>query len=230
MPYRTMAGRLFVIVLLVLSGAPASAQVSRDAARTWPIDSVLARYEHDIRANAVPSLGSNLVFDILDLPQRYRARQDSLLDRLEHLALTSESQTVRIEAAFRLAYAGETGRESPPLPRIMLRLARVYHALNDSGTRLAIRNSLPLQAERDAAIALLRSVAAEADTASFHTDWHGDDRVEALVRLSEMGEEGRTVLREMHRSGEARSLQARTILEDMAQRGFPVRDIRRGPR
>jgi hypothetical protein len=217
---------ILLVLLLALGPVPLLAQ-DQDAARIWPIDSVLARWEHDIRANVVPSLGSHLVFGILDLPQTYHARQDSLLDGLEHLALTSNNPIVRQRAASRLAYAGAAERESPPLPRVMSRLVRLYWAQNDAGVRLAIRNRLPLQAERGAAAALLRAVAAEADPVALRPDLIGDDRAEALARLSEMGEDGRAVLREMHRSGEARSPQARAILEDMARRGFPVRDIRR---
>ncbi|HEX8830218.1 MAG TPA: hypothetical protein VF705_03580, partial [Longimicrobium sp.] len=52
----------------------------------------------------------------------------------------------------------------------------------------------------------------------------GEQRALALARLSEMGEEGRTTLQAMYRSGEAISPQARIILQSMAERGFPVAD------
>jgi hypothetical protein len=98
--------------------------------------------------------------------------------------------------------------------------------------RLAIRNTMPEQADRRAAAAFLRTVAAEADPTNDGSGPHGyfsvgDPRTEALSRLAEMGAEGRAVLQAMHRSGEARSPQARAILARMAQRGFPVIDARR---
>jgi hypothetical protein len=201
------------------------------AARTWPVDSVLARFEADVRNHVVNSLGSDIVSSILHLPASYAARKDSLLDGLEHLALSSREDVVRRMAVGYIGFAGKGGATWSRVPGVMNRLARIYRTQGDVGVRLAVRNQLPLQAERAAAISFLRALAREPDDANDGTGPHGyfsfgDPRTEALARLAEMGEDGRTVLQAMYRSGEVRSPQGRIMLEDMARRGFPVHDAR----
>jgi hypothetical protein len=225
-----------LIALLVLFGcAPLRAQADRvDRARTWPVDSVLARLEADVRANLVQSMGARLTYDVFYLGNAFAPRQDSLLDGLERLALTSDNDTMRREATSLIAFAGQVGRPSPPVPGVFPRLLRIYRSNTAWLVRALIRDQMPEQAERRAAAAFLRSIAAEPDTGS-GTGPHGyfaigDPRTEAVARLAEMGEEGRSVLQAMHRNREARSPQVRIMLDDMARRGFPVRDIARGPR
>jgi hypothetical protein len=132
------------------------------------------------------------------------------------------------------AFAGTTEIPSP-IAGVVDRLLRIYCGNTEWGVRNAILNVLPQQRDRRASAAFLRSIAAEADTTNRWQPVHGyftqgDLRTAALARLSEMGDEGRAVLQAMHRSGEARSPQARIVLEDMARRGFPVIDVRRAPR
>ena len=216
-------GLLLLTGLLVLGCAPLRAQPPGE----WPVDSILSVFERDVRARAINNRGSRRVFAILYAPEGYAARRDSLLDGLERLALTSDSEHVRHSATSNFAVAGTT---EVPFPKegIVPRLMRIYQSKNAPLVQLSIRNYLPVQADRPAAAALLRSIAAGPDPfAGQRPDPIGDDRVEALHRLSEMGEEGRAVLQAMHRNGEARSPWARTVLEQMARRGFPVRDLRR---
>ena len=222
---------VFTMLLTLFVRVPLATQpVHQDPARSWAVDSVLFRFESEVRGHVMRSYGSEIVFRILELPDSYLARKDSLLDGLQHLALTNEDEDVRRRAAGWIAFAGESGRRSPPVAGVFLRLVRIYRA-SDASVRLTVRNRLPLQADRKAAAAFLRSLAAEPDTTTrFGPEGYfafGDPRAEALARLAEMGEEGRAVLQAMHRSGEARSPQARIILDDMARRGFPVRDIAR---
>ena len=230
----TPACRLVLMFLLVHGATALEAQGRRVITpHNWQIDSVIARFEADVRAGVVQSLGSDLVFDILDLPGAYTARKDSLLDGLERLA-TSGDRTVRQTATFRIALAGETGRAAPPVPGVLPRLLRIYRGSAPWLVRSAITDRMPMQADRRGAAAFLRSLAAEADSTNTgmgpHGYFsHGDPRTEALARLAEMGEEGRAVLQAMHRGGEARSPQARVTLENMARRGFPVRDAARRP-
>lgn len=223
---------LRLAVLLLLGCAPMHAQAVRtEHALTWPVDSVLARFETDIRTHVVQSVASEAVYDILDLSNSPPARKDSLIDGLERLALTSSFRNVRHIATARIAVAGQVGRPVAPRAGLLSRLQRIYWGNTAWLVRSTILDSMPLQAERRAAAAFLRSVAAEPDTSSAmgpHGYFsHGDLRTHALARLAEMGEEGRAVLQAMHRSREARSPQARLVLDDMARRGFPVRDIAR---
>jgi hypothetical protein len=223
----------WVLLALLVSAAPLPAQTPfSERARSWAVDSVLSHFERDVRARVINSLGSDLVFTIISLPAAFAPRRDSLLDGLERMALTSDNEHVRHVAAARIAFAGRVDETASPLPGIMARLTRIYHAHADPLVRISIRNSMPGQAERRAAAALLRVIASEADPTNDGRGPHGlfsvgDPRTEALSRLAEMGAEGRAVLQAMHQSGEARGPQARAILARMAHRGFPVIDARR---
>ena len=217
--------------LLVIS-EPLPAQGLRVvAARTWPVDSVVSRFEAGVRANAANNLGSEIMFEIARLPASCTARKDSLLDRLEHLIVANSDERLRVYAAYEIAFAGEGSGNRVPVPGVVRRLTRIYHSTAHSDVRHPILDRLPLQAERAAAIGLLRSIASEPDPNNDGSGPHGyfsygDPRTEALARLTEMGEEGRAVLRAMHSSGEVRSPQGRIMLDDIAKRGFPVRDVR----
>jgi len=220
------------MLLSVLSSVPLRAKVNRpDPVRTWPVDTLLVRFEREVRVNDTRRFASQFITAALRLPITYKSRQDSLLTGLEQLALKSVDTKVQQAAALEIAAAGEIGRGPPPIPNALPRLVRIYRRHDDPALRLTIRNQMPLQVERRAAAAFLRSIAAEPDTSAGtgpHGYFsHGDPRTEALARLAEMGEEGRAVLQAMHRSGEARSPQARIMLDNMARRGFPVRDLAR---
>jgi hypothetical protein len=80
-------------------------------------------------------------------------------------------------------------------------------------------------------VALLRQIAAEPDESGpdpVHGYFSvGEPRADALARLAEMGEDGRAALQAMYRNGEGRSPQAKIILQQMAEREFPVTDMRR---
>jgi hypothetical protein len=135
-------------IIVVALSAPLSSQVvHQDPARTWPVDSVVARLEADVRTNALRSAGSNVVFGILDLPDSYAARKDSLLDRLELLALTSTNFNVRQVAASRIALAGELGRDVPPR-QVWARLLRIYRGNSAPIVRSMILDRTPMLAER----------------------------------------------------------------------------------
>ena len=219
-------------LVLAFGTATLRAQPGRDLARTLPVDSILARFAADRIHNRL----THVAYDVLELPHSYATRQDSLLDGLERLAAAGD-RYVASSAASMVAFAGQAHDRGAPLAGIVPRLARMYRVASsqrdDAGVQRAIRASLPLQADRNAAAALLRSIAAEHDSRG-PDPVHGyvtvgEPRVEALARLAEMGETGRTVLQEMYRRGEARSPQARMVLEQMARRGFPVADAVRKP-
>lgn len=231
-----MNPRIVAVAILSAVSAPSAGSVMLHAqarAPLVPIDSILARFERETRTHDNTGIGVQLI--VLTLTSgSYVARKDSLLRGLERLSDASTDKGVRAFAAQMIASAGEEGGAGPPLPGIVQRLERIYHrhAGNDDGdygARLAIVSSLPLQGERAAAAALLRSIASEPDPGNDGMGPHGyfsigDLRTEALWGLAAMGEEGRAVLQAMHRSGEAKSPQARVVLDSMARRGFPVTD------
>ena len=186
-----------------------------------------------MHTTTVQEVGVTQIMRLLRDPRASGARRDSLLNGMERLALTGRTRDIRHVAALNLAVAGTSDMPIPE-PGVVARLLRTYRNQTDPAVRLTIRNQPPLQVERQAAAAFLRSNAVEPDTSAEmgpHGYFsHGDPRTEAVARLAEMGEEGRSVLQAMHRNREARSPQVRGMLDDMARRGFPVRDIARRQR
>jgi len=228
MNVRAILVTIFGIATVSADATPLHAQTGAPL----PVDSIVAVFERETRAHVYTGDGVGLIVEVTNAPGRYSARKDSLLNGLERLVDISPEKHVRSTAAQWIAFAGEAGRAAPPLPGIVRRLERIYrrHGNNqDTGVRISILSSLPLQGERVAAAALLRSIAAQPDPSNNGTGPEGyfsvgDPRTEALAGLSKMGAEGRAVLQAMHRGGEAASPQARITLEYMAQRGFPVTD------
>jgi hypothetical protein len=200
-----------------------------NSAYAAPADSVLSRWERDVRSRAVNNIGTVWIIQNLRHPAP-GPRLDSLLDGLERFATTSDSERVRHRAVNLLLLAGEADMPRP-VSAVMSRVARIHHASDAPRiVRTAIRDRMPFQANRRAAAALLRSVAAEPNpNPGPVVDDMGNPRIEALAGLRRMGAEGRAVLQAMHRSGEARDPRVRTILQEMARAGFPVREPERTP-
>ncbi|MBB4637772.1 hypothetical protein [Longimicrobium terrae] len=190
------------------------------------VDSTLSVFKRDARQRVLVSRGADLVMGILQRPAA-PARRDSLLNGLQRLALESDDPNVRLDAT---NYFGTAGSWRQRIS-IVEGLRRIYQSRDSLRLRSMVLDKMPQQADRAAAVGFLRSVAAEPDlngTDPIHGLFtNGDRRTQALARLSEMGEDGAAALRAMHRSGEAKSPQAKIILNDMARRGFPVRDLRR---
>lgn len=231
-----MNARALLLAVIGLGSTCASTSLvhAQTARPLLPVDSILAHFQRQTRARARTGDGVTLILNVFSRPPGgYSPRQDSLLNGLERLVDFSDNRDVREFAAQMLAAAGEEARAAPPLPGIVRRLERIYHrhgGNEDYGIRTSILPSLPLQRERGAAAALLRTIASQPDPGNNGTGVEGyfgvgDPRTGALAGLSEMGQEGRAVLQAMYRSGEAASPQARVTLEHMAQRGFPVTDL-----
>lgn len=116
-----------------------------------------------------------------------------------------------------------------PSPALAGRVARIYAANPERGAiGLGIRENMVLQAERRAAVEFLKQIAMQPDSRapSYHDDM-ANARTHAVTRLAEMGEDGRSALRELHRNPNALSGPVRTQLQWMASRNFPVRDAAR---
>jgi hypothetical protein len=225
----TLTHSVLFAALAVTSAAPARAQVPQpNPAYTVRVDSVLSRLKHDIWAGA-NNIGMSWVIRNLRNPVP-KPRVDSLLNGLERLALTDGDERVRQAASSLFLMAGEQDTPHPVLG-LVPRIGRIYRANPAGGiVRFTIRHHMPLQADRRAAATLLRSIAAElGSNPGPDVDDMGNPRIEALAGLRQMGAEGRAALQAMHRSGEARAPRVRTILREMAQAGFPVREPERTP-
>jgi hypothetical protein len=225
-----LSASVLLAALAVTSTGFAHAQVSQpNPAYTVSVDSVLSRFEHHIRAGGGNNIGLSWVIQNLRNPVP-KPRVDSLLNGLERFALTNGHERVRNLASQLFLMAGE--RDSPrPVHGLVPRIERIYRANPPGGVvRFTIRHQMPQQADRRAAAALLRSIAVEPGSdPGPDPDDMGNPRIEALAGLRRMGAEGRAVLQAMHRSGEARDPRVKTILQDMARAGFPVREPERTP-
>jgi hypothetical protein len=222
---RTTDSLLRILLLPVLCGACIRAPlVAQRSGGGGSVDSILSAFERDARERVSPSRARSELMQVLRLSPS-SARRDSILDGLRRLALESEDVNVQ---RYSTSYLGDAGGMVAG-SSVVAHLRRIYQVR--PVVRLTVLDKMPLQLDRSAAVAFLRSVAAGPDLNGpdpVHGHFsNGDPRTEALARLSEMGEDGAAALRAMHRSGEARSPQARIILDDMARRGFPVRDLRR---
>lgn len=138
-------------------------------------------------------------------PKQYpRVRVDSVIDGLERLALTAESEDVARSAAAAVASAGATKRG---MSGILDRTLRIYKHSSSLRVRATIVHFMRDQGDRDRAIAFLRSVAAQD---SEQQDFDGAPFLAAMA-LSEMGVEGRSVLSE---------LRQKRLLRDERTAGF----------
>jgi hypothetical protein len=160
---------------------------------------VLANFEKRAKS------GDGTVLQIILHPEEYpRARVDSVIDGLEKLALSVESELVRTEAAGALGMAGSAKKA---LPGVFNRELRVYRNSTSRTVRAMIVHHMWDQSERDRAIAFLKSIAVQD---SDREDFSGAPFL-ASMSLSEMGADGRSALAEL---GEKR------LLRDARTAGF----------
>jgi hypothetical protein len=218
--------RVVLVNSLLIAGTHHIAAAQRQTQPPPSVDSVLSLFERDAARRSRLGRGTDRVMDILQ-GSPPAARTDSLLNGLLRLATTGANEDVRASATI---YFGSAGTRPRPVP-IVAGLARIYHAPNGLRLQTLVIDQMTYQVDRTAAVSFLRAVAASPDSRAPHPvhgySTHGEPRAWALARLAEMGTEGQSALRAMHRGGEARSPQARTILDGMAARGFPVVDARR---
>lgn len=152
------------------------------------------------------------------------------LDSLEAMALTCDKSDRRFSLVSAIAAAGavQSGPEAappPPYPGIVARLATLYEACDDYGTRHAIVSIMQTQAERSEAVAFLAEAAQEnqspARAGVMAHDTEFPLPYEAVGILARLGSEGRAALQRLHAEGTVRDPAARRRLEGMAREGFP---------
>jgi hypothetical protein len=154
---------------------------------------------------------------------------NAALDSVEAVAMACEKSDRRFSVVSAIAASSsvQSGPDAPPppYPGIVARLARIYRACEDYGTRYAIVSAMRAQSERNEAVAFLAQVAQEdaspatagilADDAAFPLPYG------AVGILSRLGSEGRGALQRLHAEGTVRHPAARRRLEGMAREGFP---------
>jgi hypothetical protein len=156
------------------------------------------------------------------------------LDSLERVVLTSDNPDQRSGAAVDLLSPGTwwhgNADSVPPsenrYPGVVARLARVYRQSNDLLVRQTILLSMPYQAERTEAIAVVEEAAHEANPVSaprpgsITVDDTPRSPAIAVSVLTAMGPEGEVALRRLYAQGSVQDLRARRLLEELARQGF----------
>ncbi|MGD8869236.1 MAG: hypothetical protein PVI01_16565 [Gemmatimonadales bacterium] len=153
---------------------------------------------------------------------------NAVLDSLERVALTSNDHDQRVTAVLGVSAPGrfwlytQPGAEEPPAeiryPGIVDRLARIYRQSDDYWLQLAIIDLMALQAERARAVDFLEQVARESHPEDAGTEWPLP--LEAVIRLAEMGAEGRAAVERLHAQNAVRNPSARAHVEGLIRRGF----------
>lgn len=188
----------------------------------WAADSLLRWFQ--LEATNSPrntgEVGMPRVLFVLRHPEAVsRAKQDSVAEGLERLALRSDvPDAARVTAVTFLAMGGGSSSGGLPLRGAPVRLARVYRQSNDLGIRSAVLMSASSVADRAAMVPLLREVATrtpDPSRLSVHDDG-SDPSVQALVALSRMGDVGNAALADLARSGAVTSPHARARLQRLA--------------
>lgn len=164
-----------------------------------PASAVLMNFEKMTRQGTIVIPGE------VRYPERYSAaRVDSMLGGLERIAQTSSSGPQTSIAVLAIMRAGSA--DKPPAG-IFDREIRLYRSSNKVLVRDGILSYMPKQKDRQSALAFLKSVALQSEGqldfeyAAYH----------AAESLSDMGSDGRAVLRE---------LQNKKLIRDGRPAGF----------
>lgn len=222
----------YAALLALVSRTSAGAQsTGRYTPRTVPIDTLIAELERSAGNGGVGSYRAVLITSVLSDRSVSSARRDSLLSRLESVALSGRDEMARLLATGYVAFAG-TSSNSESVASIH-RLSRMYERAADRGVRISIINSMVTQIDRPAAVAFLRTIATQPDPATPRTmevyvdDGGSDLRIRAIQQLAQMPPDGPAALRTMHRNREVPGAAPRQLLEALASRGF---SLPHGPR
>jgi hypothetical protein len=203
-------------LFLSLFAASASAQVSSPQRTRIGVGEVLVLFEREQRVgNFGSGPGVRALHIILNGDGRWSdAAIDSVVDRLEHLALASDHHLVRRGAAMNVGYEGLSISQRPRMGAVA-RVVSVYRRSEDPVVRGILLGRMIDMADRRSAIAFLRQVASQKRT--FHEEEEAP--LEAVSLLAKMGPEGRAVLRD---------LLARNLVPDPSARGYIRHMERRG--
>ena len=208
-------------LLLATGGARAQQVVPNRTGPGWSADSLVRWFE--LEASNAPrntgEVGMARVLFVLRHPEAVpAAKQDSVAQGLERLALRPDAvDAAKLAAVIYLGIGGE-GRGGKPLRDAPARLSRIYRQSNALIVRTSVLMTAWTVADRAAMVPLLREVATKAPDPSRPVPSHddgSDPSVLAVVALSRMGDVGRSTLTSLARSGAVRSPHARARLESL---------------
>lgn len=207
------------ILALLLAALPAAAQ-QRPGGPGWAADSLLRWFE--LEANDAPrntgEVGMGRVLFVLRHPEAVSAaKQDSVADGLERLALRRGRPDAASQAAVSYLALGGQGSEGTALRGATARLSRIYRLSGDRAVRSQVLMLASTLDDRPGMVSVLREAATTPPDPT-RQSWHDDGSepaVLALVALSRMGDVGRGALAELARSGRVQSPHAKARLESL---------------
>lgn len=157
---------------------------------------VLTQFQQQART------GITGVPDVLEHPENYpRARHDSVIAGLEKLAVNSDEERVRGQAAMILAEVATNKEEDPGL---FERVARLYATSNSHLVRVSVVHYIVKGKDSTRGIEFLKSILTSPAPRDFDVGPYL-----AAQELSFMGAEGRAVLTELNAKGAIIDSQAR---------------------
>lgn len=214
---------VLLLVSLCIAAAEVAAQEVIVGFNPPPAATALEWFSHPTTSDTHRD-GSHVLTSVFADHQRFsRAYVDSLLVGLEQIALTSDDESLRTRATSKLVGTASDRYGMVPIPGAMQRIRRIYRQTSDPAVRSLIVASLSRVADRTAAVAWLREIARQGPK----TEDFPDAAHQAITTLIATGEEGRAVLRELHRNrASLPDPKVRVDLEVLAAEDFPVVDSR----
>jgi len=185
------------------------------AAQTRDPGELVAAYVREYQPQQAHSAAFLDLVHVLTNPDYPAASLEKLLNGLEQVALSSEPQRLRAQAALALAIPGKRRTAHPT--GTFSRLERVYGRSADPLVRSAIVRAMGELAETRAPVLFLERVAKQ-ESSDFP-----DSQQRALTSLLKLDEEGRSVLKRLHETNAVRNPKAKQNLAYLAKQGYRSR-------
>ena len=212
-----------VMLLLLLTGRTALGQARSfyDDESLPPVSDILDGIEAWVEADdGKTGLGGH---GALKWAQWHRAQVpqqtiEGLLDGLESLALTNTDDRVGHYVRVNMFIFGSR-QNYDPTPGIVARLVRLYRLTDNRQMRVGIVGGMSRMAEQREAAAFLKDIAQQTSE-----NWDFDTAPwSAVFKLSVMGKEGSSTLRELHADELVKEPRASSQLGWLSERGYTRR-------
>lgn len=160
---------------------------------------------------------------VLTHPDEHGAYLDDVMDGLADLAVAHPEFRVRAAAAIYLTAPGNRALAPRNASGVVDRIRRLYERSDERAVRSTLLRWMPNQAEEEAAVAFLETVA-RSERSPAGQMW--PDEVLAIDALARMGEKGRAALRRLDAAGNIPNRLARQRLHDLRGRGYQLERAR----
>lgn len=182
------------------------------AAQTRDPGELVAAYVREYQPQQARSPAFRELVHVLTSSDYPPASLEKLQNGLEQVALSSEPQRLRAQAALALAIPGKRRTAHPT--GTFSRLERIYGRSADPLVRSAIVRAMSELAETREPVLFLERIAKQ-ESADFP-----DSQQRALTSLLKLDEEGRAVLKRLHATNAVRNPKAKQALVYLAKQGY----------